>query len=55
MMFEMHTKNWGILKQYGFIYRDGNDMISLQISYPFGYSKIPEAQLFLLDQLKFGR
>lgn len=55
MMFEMHTKNWGILKQYGFIYRDGKSMISLQLSYPFGYAKMPEAQLILLDQLKFDK
>lgn len=53
LMFEMQTSKWGVLKQYGFIFRDGKNMISIQLSYPIGYDNIPEEQLFLLSQLKF--
>lgn len=54
LMFEMQTSKWGVLKQYGFIYRDGINMISIQLSYPISYVNMPETQLFLLSQLKFS-
>jgi hypothetical protein len=33
-VFLMNTLKWGILKQYGYIYRDGIKMISIQLSFP---------------------
>ncbi|MBI1837958.1 MAG: hypothetical protein HYR91_11910 [Flavobacteriia bacterium] len=34
MEFILYTSKWGLLKQYGLISRDGNKIISIQISFP---------------------
>jgi hypothetical protein len=34
MVFVLYTAKWGLLKQYALISRDGNKMISIQMSFP---------------------
>ncbi len=34
MTFILHTTKWGVLKQSGYIYRDGIKMISIQMGFP---------------------
>ena len=59
LTFLMNTTKWGTMKQYGYIYRDGIKMISIQISFPIeeknaNQASIPEALIELDNGIKIN-